>query len=692
MGTVPTLEVVPHYLANCIREKHEIIDTFHNSQGLIKCVFTRVSYVLVSISLFVPSALCQTQSPTPPQNTPGLNTAPITARPFNPVPMPQSLALRGFVDLHTHPLANLAFGGKLVYGGPDIGALLPADPNCQHNVRATSEQQALGHDNSTHGGWGLDNTCGDDIRVNIIHALQQQLNANDPPDDASGYPDFPNWPMWKDITHQRMWVEWIRRAYTGGLRVMVALATNNKTLGDMTAGPGDGPTDDKASGDLQISEIKRFVLHSDFMEIASSSADVNRIVSANKLAVVVGVELDHIGNLQVAQSPGVPALAAPSDADVRAEIDRLFNEGVRYIFPIHLLDNAFGGTAAYESLFDVSNLRESGHPYALVCAAATDGIADTANGGFTYDNSGLGFETIVAQLLKTGFAVDSISAPQCPSGIGQKNALGLTPSGIVAIKEMMRLGMLIDIDHMSQAAADQTLQLASSFGYPVNSGHNGVRDAVPTNRNERALRADQYALIGKLHGMAGVGGAGLPADQWLALYQNVIQAMGGNGIVAGFGTDTNGLAFGMAPRAGAAGTQPTKAPGPQYEQYEACLRGPKCSCNPIVITGGVKPVSGGCISSCEGQCLAQFPNAFVTVPGHPDAVQYAGSFPASSDGSRTWNYNQEGVVHYGMLWDFIQDLRSLPGGSAVVDNSLMAGADYFFHTWQLAETRASNVK
>src|SRR6516164_9829493 len=40
---------------------------------------------------------------------------------------------------------------------------------------------------------------------------------------------------------------------------MVALATNNKTLGDLTAGPGDYPTDDKASGDLQIDDIRSFV-------------------------------------------------------------------------------------------------------------------------------------------------------------------------------------------------------------------------------------------------------------------------------------------------------------------------------------------------------------------------------------------------------------------------------------------------
>src|SRR5437773_2500325 len=162
-----------------------------------------------------------------------------------------TVPLTGFVDLHTHPMTNLGFGGKLFYGGVDVGSLLPADPDCNQNVRATSEQQALGHDKSTHGSvfaiW-----CGDVIREQVIHALQAGLGGRDESADALGYPGFTEWPVWNDLTHQKMWVEWLRRAYTGGLRVMVALAVNNKTLGDMVAGPGDYPTDDRWAADTQI--------------------------------------------------------------------------------------------------------------------------------------------------------------------------------------------------------------------------------------------------------------------------------------------------------------------------------------------------------------------------------------------------------------------------------------------------------
>ena len=118
---------------------------------------------------------------------------------------PPGTPVEGWVDLHTHPLSNVGFAGKLIYGGVDAapggGALLPADPDCKADVRATSIAQALGHDESTHGGWGLDldpadllsgkfgvqNPCGDVIRQLVISAVQGVNDANDPPSDASGY-------------------------------------------------------------------------------------------------------------------------------------------------------------------------------------------------------------------------------------------------------------------------------------------------------------------------------------------------------------------------------------------------------------------------------------------------------------------------------------------------------------------------
>ena len=298
---------------------------------------------------------------------------------FSRVQLTVTEMLSGWVDLHTHPMVNLAFAGKLVHGGVDEGSLLRADTSCNPNIRATSIAHALGDDRPSHGGWNLLHfPCGDNARQLLIHEFQEKNGALDDGQPRNGYPDFDQWPKWNDITHQKMWYEWIKRAHAGGLRVMVALATNNKTLADGMSGgtpvtTPDGATDDKTSADLQLAEIKAFVgRHPSFMELALSAADIKRIVQANKIAVVLGVEIDNIGNFNKLPVASLPDNAA--QVLISNEIQRLYDQKVRYIFPIHVLDNAFGGTAIYQGGFNTSNLREAGHYWNIECSEPADDI------------------------------------------------------------------------------------------------------------------------------------------------------------------------------------------------------------------------------------------------------------------------------------------------------------------------------
>jgi hypothetical protein len=661
------------------------------------------------------------------------------------VPGSGGAGLRGFVDLHTHPLANLGFGGKLLYGGVDIGAMLPADPDCKQTRlfdkpptirRAPSVDIALGHDNSTHGGWGTDNTCGDGGSVsgiiggivagvvgtltfgvgtiaeagvvgggyaggqygrqNFIHQFQQSLHANDPPDDAKGYPDFTNWPTWNDLTHQKMWVDWIQRAQWGGLRVMVALAVNNKTLADSASGPGDGPQDDRASADLQIQETKFFVgRHPGFMEIAYSSADVQRIVSQGRLAVILGVEIDDIGDMYL--PIGVPA----TNEGAAAEIDRLYDEGVRYIFPIHLLDNKFGGTATYNDTFNLSNYRERGSYYALKCVSTATDQVDWRAGS---TDPGLW----IFMAVKLGVLAPSVPVPQCGPGMGMRNQQGLTPLGETALIHMMRRGMLIDIDHMSQESATMALGIANRYGYPLNSGHNGLRGLAgrgglaPAGQNsERSFSAQTYRAIYKLHGMVGIGSANLDAYQWLQMYEDVIGAMetptDANDTPAilawratgAFGTDTDGLEFGMPP--------------PTNHELVACVGNLDLTCSLSDLCGSVVGRTCARYSACTAQLPAAKQQAAACAKQYPAValVQYSGAFLPSQLKLKTWDYNVDGVAHYGLLPDFLVSVsqlqkQNIPGlaisGSDLINNNLMNGAEYFYETWAIAEQKSATVR
>lgn len=587
--------------------------------------------------------------PTPPP--PQMVTQPVL------IPMQVRIPLRGWVDLHAHPMVHLAFGGKLVHGGVDELSVLPTNIQCRDWLMAGSAAMALSDDRPSHGGKDLLSfPCGDDLRKQVIAGLQSANGALvtagtfNPP--AYGWPNFQHWPAWNDITHQKMWWEWVRRARDGGQRVMVALATNNRTLGDALSGLS--PTDDKNSALLQLNAMKQFVArHPDFLEIALNPQQLANIVKANKIAVVLGVELDNIGNLNQRfpdESPGAMQSRASS------EIQQLYDQGVRYVLPIHLVNNRFGGAAIYQPLYNLANLRETGDYFNITCSIRGDDIS------FKHPQS-LDSQIVAAATVKLGLFRPFPPPLQCPrpgisEGTGHRNSMGLTPLGFYAVKEIMRRGMILDIDHMSDIAVDQVLALAESIdagrGYPVNSGHSGMRGMFG-NAAETSRSKTQLFRIARLQGMFGLGSDGATAAGWSRQYQTTMQIMGFRspdparavyqpGAIA-FGTDLNGLVKGPKP------------PGTRRPEYDA----------------------------------ARFPQPLP---------------PPSRTGNKQWDYIADGVAHYGLLPEFVRDVSTTgraglgfnPAGQPydvtgdeLVDQHLYLGADYFFRMWERSEAQKTKV-
>jgi hypothetical protein len=325
------------------------------------------------------------------------------------------------------------------------------------------------------------------------------------------------------------------------------------------------------------------------------------------------------------------------------EIQRLYNARVRYIFPVHVIDNLFGGTAIYANGFNTSNRREMGQFWNIECADVDDNISHTYAAGTDLA------ETVIKDVVafnRVGLNPfeHSGSGPTCPPSFqpsgepakssGHRNALGLTALGEIAIKEMMKRGMIIDIDHMSQKTADATITIAEQYGYPLVSGHNAIRGETGGDA-ENSRTPLQLQKLSKLHGMFGLGSDGVHAPDWERLYGKAVIHMGfmnfDKGAVA-FGTDLNGL-----------------------------VRGPQ---------------PGGSLSGSSSGVVA-----------------YSATFPMSSSGTKTWDYNTEGVAHYGMLPDFIAHVRSVSGNSMdLVDKHLFRSADYFWHMWERIEAQKVKVQ
>lgn len=60
-------------------------------------------------------------------------------------------------------------------------------------------------------------------------------------------------------------------------------------------------------------------------------------------------------------------------------------------------------------------------------------------------------------------------------------------------------------------------------------------------------------------------------------------------------------------------------------------------------------------------------------------------------GNRSWDVNLDGVAHYGMLPDFLQDLRNV-GMSATQMSALFRSAEDYIRMWEKAESAASRVQ
>ncbi|MFO1460231.1 MAG: HYR domain-containing protein [Verrucomicrobiota bacterium] len=548
----------------------------------------------------------------------------------------------GFADLHTHPMSHLGFRGKIMHGEPDGDITI-----------------ALGDCRCTHGGYGPDNQCGDYVRQ-FLFAVMDDAGPDSHGDGWNNdkWKRFRSFPVFSTKVHQQMWHEWITRAYYGGLRTMVALCVNSQLLGHVAK--GDLPERDKEVGDIQIDALKDFVArHSDIMEIALDPVQLRSIVRANKLAIIIGSELDDIGNF--AFDPTVSA-DSPTDAakkKVSDELDRLYAKGLRYIFPEHLINNKFGGTAIAGDMLNMANKYVNDEPFEAEAADVFQRI-DTRLGDMDFTAelneimqdfaiaapaapillpalapvadvlmseklgpvppgtslgiaTGLGAFGVMAALgapVLEMAGLDSIpqkvwpingNFPKPPLAFyGHRNKRGLTELGKHAVREMMKRGMMIDMDHMSRHMAESVLEMAEgvSGGYPLNSGHNSFSDLQAVGeRGENGRTRDQVARIRELGGLMGVGwenhkGVGFEetyynqpllapefstsivdnncagsSRTWAQDYLLALEMLRGGQV--GFGTDINGVIVGPSPRFGPQAAFPNEGWGGRHHQIQA---------------------------------------------------------------------------------------------------------------------------
>lgn len=525
----------------------------------------------------------------------------------------------GYADLHCHPMAHLGFGGvaatqrRLFWGTPDDGLSGLACCTTAHSAVSS-------------------------LFARIVDARH-----------GCGAPDFGAWPHHETILHQQMYADWIERAYQSGLRLMCALAVHNRFLAELFRVPAGTDLRDSTAIEAQVRGMRAFVAKRDWMAIVEDAAQARAALAQDKLCVVLGVEVDSLGDWR---SEG-----ACSRSDVFQLVDRLHALGVRAVTPIHLANNAFGGPALFDDQFNCLNHflgEDLGHRFFRIREEDPDGV-EYLLGVDPSKSPALGAYIHLMRGTPRPRQRLELDYPdyRAQEGRGHRNLVGLTHRGEDLVEALMRRGMLIDVDHMSDATKDDVFAIAGSVEYPLYASHCLARElgrgragtSMAGVRHEGMLSRAQLAQLQALDGMvAPIAHQGplqprrtdleAPTSdsslRWAHTYAYFVDALGGAPV--GIGTDFNGFA---------------QQPGPRTD----------------------------------------FSRSGRIAYGTDRLVKFQRTLERYRLGTRAWDFNRDGLAHYGLLPDFVRDVATVLGGDEAME-PFFRSAEGFVELWARCETRA----
>ena len=463
--------------------------------------FRIAAILFASLAFIVPAVLGSSQGdrlkpqPPPVPVTPQVKTS--TGVKVTPPPTAPELA--GWADLHAHPASHLAFGAPNS-GGTELFSGLPGLSRNADTLFADLPPCKGDHF------WDDIDIVRSSLRTAARNGLEMGY-----PHGQNGAPTFSDWPHARSVIHQQMHITWVWRAYMGGQRLMVASVTDNNTLAmiwnrhQFATRPSADPNFDFESAKRQLAFIERWArANSAWMQIVTTPQEARNAIRANKMAIVLGVELDKLSTDQV--------------------LTLIRDYRVRQVIPIHLANNQFGGTAAYKEMFNTANHFLNGsfikvtedsdlrfrfkRPQYLRYAEVTE-VGDFLSGLAAFLTLG----TIgVGAMIPTPVDDATYAGLRYATTRGQRNA---HPANETELKKIFRTGVMVDVAHMSQLAQVATLRISTAANYPVMNSHSGLRSGVADT--ERDMRTSDARTMARLGGVLGIGTTG---DNDLAVIAN----------------------------------------------------------------------------------------------------------------------------------------------------------------------------
>jgi microsomal dipeptidase-like Zn-dependent dipeptidase len=519
--------------------------------------------------------------------------------------------LRGFADLHDHQFNHLAFGGQAIIGDP-------AEPS----------PQALKDCWPYHAPWGTND---------LMERFHPARCGNYSGHWTNGNDRFEGWPRWNTYSHQQVHEEWLKRAWLGGLRLMVMMAGNSPDVCRFTGKAPGRDCDDMNAVDLELKAARAFeeqvdreagwsglsqldgdaVFHGDrpgWYRLVYTAGEAYDTMQKGKLAVVLGIEVPGVF--------GCTLNGACTPDTVTAAVVKYHKLGVRHVFPIHSQENAFGGPAIFNG----------GQAEWLGLNVGPD--RDCSADGYLYERP----------YFLCGPSTGRVTC----------SATGLTdPLGKHVVNTLIDHAMFVDVDHMSAWARRDALDIAEARHAPVMSSHSDfVEVSVGTTKNEAALTNAEIRRIAQVGGLIapvinpgpmeevdGPRDGGEPrvesdciySREWVSsteyarAYLHAVSVMGGP---VALGTDFNGFLLLPRPRYGPDGCGIDPSAGGTHYPFAPLVPppagAPRC------------PAQGGCGCVTQGGLLET----------------------CTLGPARHYDVNVDGLPHVGLLPDYLEDVRT----------------------------------
>ncbi|MBL4637441.1 MAG: membrane dipeptidase [Kofleriaceae bacterium] len=412
-------------------------------------------------------------------------------------------AVVGHADLHNHHSSRFGFGGGVVAGSFSGNTRFPT---CSHNHSRKKGFTA-----------GL---------VVKSHPKEGIATASTPRTYKTGNKHVctttPGQPTrcWSDTTHQKMSKPALKLAHENGLQLMVTHVVSNQGLCYLAAPlkDRDNHCSDMESAKLQIRKLKEFAAANTWYTIVTDPWQARRAIAKGELAVVIGLEVSNI----------FPS----SDGNYIKQLHDVYDMGASVVYLAHESDSEFAGAAYHHwpTLFVNQELK----------------------------------------LLKNAFSGNGHGALARQLNSAHRGKLGHNPTSISSkgrrlVQEMMKLHMLIDIDHLSRPSSDAVYSLAKANSYyPLFAGHTRVQSLLDGKTKKETMElvgnkkifdyiSDTGGMLGLRAGPDEIKGYGRIANDCAGSVKSFLQTyqwLVDKGYSVAFGTDLNGYVPMLAPRWG----------------------------------------------------------------------------------------------------------------------------------------------